>query len=96
MHGMQRIALGLMFAAMAACALGGSAEAAERGRPFAPEPAAIGAEQAAVIARNETGGRVLDVRPIADAGHSAYAVRVLLGGGRVRTIVVDGRSGQLR
>lgn len=90
MHRMQRLMLAVLFAAATTAA--GAAD----GRRFAVDPAAIGAERAAVIARNETGGRVLDVRPIADSGQSDYAVRVLIGEGRVRTIVIDGRSGQIR
>lgn len=58
--------------------------------------ATIGPDQAAAIARAQTGGRVLDVQPVPDGGQSAYAVRLLLEAGRVRTVVVDGHSGQIR
>ncbi len=57
---------------------------------------AIGPDQAAAIARAQTGGRVLDVQAQPPGGQAAYAVRVLLDAGRVRTIVVDGQSGQIR
>jgi len=56
----------------------------------------IGPDQAAAIARAQTGGRVLDVRQLPNGGSSAFAVRLLLDAGRVRTVVVDGQSGQLR
>ena len=56
----------------------------------------IGPDQAAAIARAQTGGRVLDVQRVPDPGTAAYAVRLLLEAGRVRTVVVDGQSGQLR
>ena len=57
---------------------------------------AIGPDQAAAIARAQTGGRLLDVQPVPDDERSAYAVRLLLEAGRVRTVVVDGHSGQIR
>ncbi|MGH8596978.1 MAG: PepSY domain-containing protein [Gammaproteobacteria bacterium] len=53
----------------------------------------LGADQAAEIARHQTGGRILDVRPAATSGKSAYEVRVLLNEGRVRRVVVDVNSG---
>lgn len=59
-------------------------------------PGVIGPDQAAAIARAQTGGRVLDVQQMPDGRPSAYAVRILLDAGRVRTVVVDGQSGQLR
>lgn len=55
-----------------------------------------GADQAAEIARLQTGGRILDVRPAATSGQSAYEVRVLLNEGRVRRVVVDVDSGAVR
>lgn len=55
----------------------------------------IEADRAAAIARENTGGRVLDVRLLADDSGPAYAVRLLLNPGRVRTVLVDGNSGQL-
>ncbi len=58
--------------------------------------AGIGPDQAAAIARARTGGRVLDVQQVSDGATSAFAVRLLLDAGRVRTVVVDGQSGRLR
>ena len=59
-------------------------------------PPAIGPDQAAAIARARTGGRVLDVQALPAGEQAAFAVRILLDAGRVRTIVVDGQSGQIR
>lgn len=64
--------------------------------PGAAMPGGIGPDQAAAIARAQTGGRVLDVQRVPGGGQSAFAVRLLLEAGRVRTVVVDGQSGQLR
>jgi uncharacterized membrane protein YkoI len=49
----------------------------------------ISRDQAAAIARSATGGQVLSV----DLRGSAYRVKVLLDGKRVRTVGVDARSG---
>ncbi len=63
-------------------------------RPEAPAEARLGPEAAAAIARERTGGRVLRVRPRRH-GAETYRVRILLPGGRVRTVVVDGRTGEV-
>ena len=63
--------------------------------PTAPPALPVGADQAAEIAREHTGGRILDVKPAVGAIESAYEVRVLLNEGRVRKIVVDVQSGQV-
>ncbi len=83
----------------------GFAEGHTRSPLHAPAPPAlggalpgtgIGPDQAAAIARAKTGGRVLDVQQFPEGGSSAFAVRLLLDAGRVRTVVVDGQSGRLR
>lgn len=56
----------------------------------------IGADQAAAIVRDRTGGRVLNVRPTAESGRAGYAVKILLNEGRVRTVVIDAKSGRER
>ncbi len=62
-----------------------------------PSPPVVGgADYAAELARVQTGGRVLDVRPALDSAESTYEVRVLLDAGRVRRIVVDVESGQVK
>ena len=58
--------------------------------------AGIGAQHAAEIAREKTGGRVLAVRALANEESRTYAVRLLVNPGRVRTVVVDNDSGRLR
>jgi hypothetical protein len=75
-----------------------SALAADFAAPIAthPPPVAGGADYAAELARVQTGGRVLDVRPALDSAESAYEVRVLLDAGRVRRIVIDVESGQVK
>jgi hypothetical protein len=55
-----------------------------------------GADHAAARAREETGGRVLDVRPVQEGLGDAYEVRILLDEGRVRRIRVDSAAGQER
>ncbi|MGD9602039.1 MAG: hypothetical protein AB7O21_04385 [Gammaproteobacteria bacterium] len=71
--------------------------AAPGGGGAGPRPQVGGdAHHAAEIARVQTGGRVLDVRPAHDAAQSAYEVRVLLDAGRVRRVVVDVNSGTVR
>lgn len=74
-------------------ALAWSAFAAD---PAVPPPVAGGADHAAEIARVQTGGRVLDVRPANDSAESDYEVRVLLDQGRVRRIVIDVESGKVK
>ena len=59
-------------------------------------PAQVQEMQAASIARANTGGRVLDVRPLQNETPSAYRVRLLVDPGRVRTIIVDADSGLIR
>ena len=62
-----------------------------------PATAVVGdAHHAAEIARMQTGGRVLDVKPAIDSTDSAYEVRVLLDAGRVRRVVVDVASGKVQ
>lgn len=73
-----------------------SAEAPDAANQFAT-PAPRDADRAAAIARKNTGGRVLDVRLMdEDDSSRAYAVRLLVDPGRVRTVVVDSDSEQLR
>lgn len=85
-----------VYVALAACAL--PARTADFAAPggFPSQPAPQGAHNAAEIARVQTGGRVLDVRPALDRASSEYEVRVLLDEGRVRRVVVDIESGQMK
>ncbi len=69
--------------------------AARRGSHGADRPReGLGPGEAAAIAREHAGGRVLRVRP-RRPGAEAYQVKILLPGGRVRTVVVDGRTGEV-
>lgn len=55
-----------------------------------------GADHAAARVREETGGRVLDVRPVQEGLGDAYEVRILLDEGRVRRVRVDSGPEQAR
>lgn len=55
---------------------------------------AISADRAAAIAAGQTGGRVLNVRGMQRGGRFIYYVKVLVSGGRVRTVLIDGQTGQ--
>jgi uncharacterized membrane protein YkoI len=58
--------------------------------------APTGQDQAAEIARNAIGGKVLGVRAGADAGEQkVYEVKVLSADGRVVVVRVDGRTGAI-
>ena len=49
----------------------------------------ISAEQAASVVRRAYDGRVVSVKPEGSNGQRVYKVRVLLDGGRVKTVQVD-------
>ena len=51
--------------------------------------------QAADSARDVTGGKVLKVRPLR-SGSTDYRIKMLLPEGKVRNIVVDGNSGEVK
>ena len=55
----------------------------------AAAPAQSGADAAAQIARAQTGGRVLSVRPSSNPQRPGYEVKVLLDDGRVRVLYID-------
>lgn len=74
------------------CVMLGHAAFADSMTPPLPmlEGAANGADYAASVARDSTGGRVLDVQPLSlDQGRESFEVRVLLQEGRVRRVRVD-------
>jgi uncharacterized membrane protein YkoI len=52
----------------------------------------ISAEQAAAVVSRTYGGRVVSVKPEGGNGQRVYKVRVLLDGGRVKTVQVDSRG----
>lgn len=76
----------------ATCLMLGCAASADSMTSASPmtEGAANGADYAASVARDSTGGRVLDVQPLSlDQGRESFEVRVLLQEGRVRRVRVD-------
>ena len=86
------IAVLLLGATVAACADDGASAASYRFDPDFSQSAVV----AANIARANTGGRVLDVKPVQSDEPMAYQVRLLVDPGRVRTVVVETDSGRLR
>jgi len=62
---------------------------------LAKRQADIGPDAAAAKVRKATGGRVLGVRRGKGRGSPIYRVKVLLPGGRVRTIGVHGQTGKI-
>jgi uncharacterized membrane protein YkoI len=89
--------------AIVAMTLAGGAEAFTN-RPGAPQrphqllqvQRDVGPAGAAAAARTATGGRVLGVTAGRKGGRTVYRVKVLLPGGRMRTVTVDGRSGRVQ
>jgi len=58
-------------------------------------PPRVGQDQAAAIARQATGGRVLGVRSSRRQGIPVHNVKILLSEGRVYVIRIDGRTGAI-
>lgn len=56
---------------------------------------AIDKDQAAALARQATGGRVLDIQAEKQDGGTVYRIKVLLEDGRVRLVWVDAQSGKV-
>ena len=81
---------------VAALLVAGAATSAEEPAGAAPAPERVGSNEAAAIARSQSGGRVLDVRRSTEDGRPCYLVRLLLADGRVRIVVVDAESGKAR
>jgi putative hemolysin len=68
-----------------------------RGAPLAvAQQRDIGASAAAAAAGSASGGQVLGVKRQNSGQGVIYIVKVLLPGGRVRSVSVDGQSGQVR
>lgn len=85
----------IIVAALLAAGAAASAEESSGAVP-APAPERVGSNEAAAIARSQSGGRVLDVRRATEDGRPCYLVRLLLADGRVRIVVVDAESGKAR
>lgn len=60
------------------------------------QQADIGASAAAAAASAASGGRVLNVKRRSSPRGITYRVKLLLPGGRMRTLTVDGQTGQVR
>jgi len=93
----------LLLALLLACPAARAAVVARSGAGLPGAPALIrvqggdiGASAAAAAARRATGGRVLGVSPRRAGGRVIYRVKVLLPDGRVRSVTVDGSSGEVR
>jgi len=56
------------------------------------EAEGLTAEQAAAAVKRAYDGRVVSVKPEGNNGQRSYKVRVLLDGGRVKTVQVDSRG----
>ncbi len=69
--------------------------AADRGHGGGHDNGGVSAQQAAAIVSRAYGGRVVSVKSQVSNGEPFYKVRVLLDGGRVKTVTVDSR-GHLR
>lgn len=56
---------------------------------------AVGKSAAAAAAQNTHGGRVLSVEQVVDNGRMVYKVKLLLNGGVIKIVTVDGESGKV-
>jgi uncharacterized membrane protein YkoI len=94
----RRTLLALAVTAQLLAAVSPSASARDRDREREREEQqdratpAIGADQAAAIVRGRYDGRVVSVQPVGRGGEGGWTVRVLLDGGRVKTVQVDERG----
>ena len=79
----------------AAPAFDASARAAPEALLLAQATPAVSADQAAVLVRAKSGGRILSVALEGRAGAPVYRVKVLLEGGRVRVYRVDASNGHV-
>lgn len=57
--------------------------------------ASISKSRAAALARSAHGGKVLNVERVESGGRVIYRVKLLLDGGRIRIVTVDGSSGKV-
>ena len=60
------------------------------------EPAPMSFNEAASRAQDRYGGQVLSVKPASRDGRRGWRVKVLVDGGRVKTLFVDERTGAVR
>jgi uncharacterized membrane protein YkoI len=72
--------------------LASAAAVADRGRGGGSDSEGLSAEQAAAVVSRTYGGRVVSVKSEGSNDKRVYKVRVLLDGGRVKTVRVDSRG----
>lgn len=60
------------------------------------DPAPLSFNEAASRAQDRYGGQVLSVQPARREGRRGWRVKVLVDGGRVKTLFVDERTGDVR
>jgi hypothetical protein len=82
----------LVLAVALPAAAGGHGQGHGQGQNPAMGGGGVSAEQAAEIVRRAYDGRVVSVKPEGGGGETVYKVRVLLDGGRVKTVQVDSRG----
>lgn len=63
--------------------------------PYAQGQGRTDKSKAADIARSAHGGRVLTVEEVNSDGKTIYRVKLLLDGGRIKIVTVDGNSGRI-
>ncbi len=56
---------------------------------------AVDKSMAAELARQAYGGKVLSVDEIKEGGQTIYRVKLLLEGGRIKIVTVDGNNGKV-
>lgn len=86
------LAAALLLAVAAPAAAGGHGQGHGQRQDQAISSGGVSAEQAAAIVRRAYDGRVVSVRPEGSGDQTVYKVRVLLDGGRVKTVQVDARG----
>lgn len=76
-------------------ALGGHPGAVQAGVGAVLAAFAVGKSAAAAAAQNSFGGRVLSVDQATVNGRTVYRVKLLLDGGVIKIVTVDGESGKV-
>lgn len=66
------------------------------GQAGAQEAPVISLDEAVALVRAKSGGKVLRAETRSKNQHAVYEIRVLTDDGRVRTYIVDSRTGRVR
>lgn len=85
----------LLFKLLASLPLIGYVAPAVWASPSYIAQAEIGKSDAAQAAKDAYGGKVLKVEEVKKGSKTIYRVKLLLDGGRVKTVTVDGSSGKV-